>query len=202
MSQFQDLVTLLKKDIEKFRDIIHGDSSTTITTDSGTVSSVAKFYNDHAAALNALSSTAADSAAEAQDWATKISGSVDGTDYSAKYYAQLIATMLGTLTTTTMLNAVTIVGAGTSIAGSQGGKTYQASGTTTSGAGTVAVDIEGSNNGSSWSWIGTISLTLTNSLGTNDATDSFVSYDEFAQVRGHVTSISGTGARVTLIRTT
>jgi hypothetical protein len=76
----------------------------------------------------------------------------------------------------------------------QANKTFQATGTTTSGTGAVAVAVEVSNDNTNWIAMGTISLTL----GTTIATDGFVSIASWTYVRGNVTSISGTGATVSL----
>ena len=99
----------------------------------------------------------------------------------------------------TLINNVTTTGAGTSqhIVSSQidqANKTFQAIGKTTSGSGAVAVAVEVSNDNTNWIVMGTISLTL----GTTLATDGFVSIASWSYVRGNVTSISGTGATVSL----
>lgn len=73
-----------------------------------------------------------------------------------------------------------------------GTKTYQATGATTAGAGTAAVAIQCSGNGTNWDTLGTISLVLS----TTTTSDSFVSVDRCKFVRGNVTGISGTGAAV------
>ena len=75
-----------------------------------------------------------------------------------------------------------------------GVKTYQASGTTTAGAGAATILVQGSNDGTNWDTIGTLSLTL----ATTTSSDSFTSNDRYAFVRGNVSAISGTGASVLL----
>jgi hypothetical protein len=82
-----------------------------------------------------------------------------------------------------LLAAATTTGAGTAWQGPSGEKTYQASGTTSAGAGAATILIQGSNDGSNWDLIGTHSLTL----ATND---------RYKFVRANVTAISGTGAVV------
>lgn len=73
-------------------------------------------------------------------------------------------------------------------------RTFQASGTTSSGTGSVTVNVEVSNDLSNWIVLGTISL----SLSTTSATDGFTAEGPWTWVRGNVTAISGTGAAVTL----
>lgn len=98
------------------------------------------------------------------------------------------------LDTTALLSAAITVAAGTAKGGVASRKTYQANGTTTNGAGAATIQVQGSNDGTSWDTIGTISLTLS----TTNASDSFSSDDRYAVVRGNVTAISGTGASVNL----
>jgi hypothetical protein len=97
-------------------------------------------------------------------------------------------------TTQALLTAKTATGAGTQEPGVRGYKTFQADGTTSSGAGAATVVVQGSNNGTNWDTIGTISLTL----ATTTSSDSFTSSDRYTLVRGNVTAISGTGASVNL----
>jgi len=73
-------------------------------------------------------------------------------------------------------------------------KTFQASGRTTSSTGATSVVVEVSNDNVNWITMGTISLTL----GTTPTTDGFVSIANWTYVRGRVSSISGTGATVSL----
>lgn len=95
-----------------------------------------------------------------------------------------------------LLSAATTAAAGTPMVNQNGQKTYQASGTTSAGAGSATIVVQGSNdNGASWDTIGTITLTL----GTTRTSDSFTSADRYAAVRGNVTAISGTDASVNLI---
>jgi hypothetical protein len=75
-----------------------------------------------------------------------------------------------------------------------GNKTFQLTGKTTSGTGAVSVDVKVSNNNVDWILAGTISLTL----GTTLATDGFNMTASWGWARGEVTSISGTGASVSL----
>jgi hypothetical protein len=49
-------------------------------------------------------------------------------------------------------------------------------------------------NQTTWDTIGTISLTL----GTTAASDSFTSDDRYQYLRGNVTALTGTGATVNL----
>lgn len=100
-----------------------------------------------------------------------------------------------TLYTTAIMTAATTVAAATGVAGVGALKTYQANGTTSNGAGAATIQVQGSNNGTNWDTIGTISLTLS----TTSASDGFSSDDRYCLVRGNVTAISGTGASVSLI---
>ena len=94
---------------------------------------------------------------------------------------------------TTLLNAVTATGAGlpTTISNTSG-VTFQASGTTTAGAGAATVVIQVSNDGLVWLTLGTITLTL----GTTIAGDGFAADAPWGMARANVTAISGTGASV------
>jgi hypothetical protein len=97
---------------------------------------------------------------------------------------------------TTLLNAVTTTGAGVGAPGNASpvaSKSYQVAGTTTAGSGSAVVLIQGSNDGTNWDTIGTVTLTL----GTASTSGSFASQDRYMQVRGNVTTLTGTGASVT-----
>jgi hypothetical protein len=94
-----------------------------------------------------------------------------------------------------LLVDATTVAAGSAVEGWTGAKTFQAHGTTSSGAGAATIQVQGSHNGTNWDTLGTISLTL----ATTTSSDSFTSSDSYAKLRGNVTAISGTGAEVSLI---
>jgi len=72
--------------------------------------------------------------------------------------------------------------------------TFQAVGSTGSGAGAAVINIEFSNDGTNWITGGTISLTLS----TTAVDDGFASDAAWKYVRSDVDSISGTGASVTV----
>jgi hypothetical protein len=94
----------------------------------------------------------------------------------------------------TLLSTATGTGAGTGQPNAAAWKTYQANGTTGSGSGAATILVQGSNDDSSWDTIGTITLTLS----TTNASDSFTSNDRYLYVRGNVSAISGTSASVNL----
>jgi len=99
--------------------------------------------------------------------------------------------------TNIMLDAATATGAGGSRELHNAGNanaTFQADGTTSSGAGSATIDVEVSNNGVNWDTMGTITLTL----ATTTSSDGFASNASWKYVRGNVTAISGTGAAVSL----
>lgn len=73
--------------------------------------------------------------------------------------------------------------------------TFQASGRTWSGAGSATVKIQVSNDLLAWIDAGTITLTLSDSAY---ATDGFVMNAPWRYVRANVTTLSGTGAFVTV----
>lgn len=95
----------------------------------------------------------------------------------------------------TLASGVTATGAQASIDGREGIKTFQASGATTAGAGAATIVIQGSMNNTNWDTLGTISLTLS----TTSASDSFTSNDGYDYLRANVTDLSGTGASVTVL---
>lgn len=75
-------------------------------------------------------------------------------------------------------------------------RVFQATGTTSAGAGAATITVEVSLTGTANEWItlGTITLTL----GTTVTTDGFASDAAWTYVRGNVTAISGTDATVNL----
>lgn len=75
--------------------------------------------------------------------------------------------------------------------------TFQAYGSTTAGAGTLVVSIQGSNidNTNAFVTLGTINLTL----GTTITADGFTTTAPWKYVRANVTTITGTGASVNVL---
>lgn len=93
---------------------------------------------------------------------------------------------------TTMLEAVA-TGAGASFKLPESGvTTFQASGTTSAGAGAATIVIQVSNDDDNWITAGTITLTL----GTSATSDGFAFAGNWDKARANVTAISGTGAAV------
>jgi len=75
-------------------------------------------------------------------------------------------------------------------------RTFQAFGSTTAGAGAATILVEGSNDNSHWITLGTISLIL----GVTVVTDGYSSTNSpWKYIRGRISAISGTGAKVSLI---
>lgn len=94
-----------------------------------------------------------------------------------------------------LLTDATATGAGTAVQPLGVRRTYQAIGNTTAGAGASTIDIEVSNDGTNYVVVDTLSLTL----ATTVSSDSFESDKAWKYVRGNVKTISGTGAKVSLI---
>lgn len=94
----------------------------------------------------------------------------------------------------TLLADVLVTGAGSSMEAWMENRTFQAKGSTTSGAGAATVIAEGSNDNVNWITLGTITLTL----GVAETSDGFASDARWAHLRGRVSAISGTGAKVSL----
>lgn len=95
-----------------------------------------------------------------------------------------------------ILNEATATGAGASYRMIGAGRVAaQAFGTTSSGTGAASVVIEVSNNNSTWVTMDTIGLTL----GTTQTSDGSVYSAPWLYVRANVASISGTGAKVSVI---
>ena len=100
-----------------------------------------------------------------------------------------------TINKVNLLDAATTTATGNGYSGHADYKTYSLWGKTTAGAGSVTAEIEGSNNGG-LSWDATAIGTITVTLSTSYASDSFTSTDRFEMVRARITAISGTGATV------
>lgn len=131
--------------------------------------------------------------------------------------AALIATILSLAvfagpTPTTMINAATATGAGSVFvtAGTASGsqvylaplgpiRVFQAYGTTSAGAGAAVIEVQGSNDGTNFFVLCSITLTLATTITTtNGGTGGCVSNATWPYLRGNVLSISGTSAAVTL----
>jgi len=114
------------------------------------------------------------------------------------FAASLIVAQLA-LAQVAILNGANSVAAGAIVSANRtaGAKTYSVWGSTTAGTGTAVVSIEGSmNSGLSWDSPPICSVTL--SLSTTTASNGCTSQDKYLHLRGNVTSISGTGASVSL----
>lgn len=74
-------------------------------------------------------------------------------------------------------------------------RTFHAAGTTGSGAGAATIKVQ-VNSGGSTSWVDACTITLT--LATAVSSDGCAMSASWPLVRGNVTSISGTGASVSL----
>jgi hypothetical protein len=100
-----------------------------------------------------------------------------------------------------LLNAATATGAGTAWKPRDVPATntyivhsFQAVGSTTNAAGATVVLVQVSDDGVNYLTLGTITLTL----GTSATTDGFSVITDWNFYRGYVSSISGTGANVSL----
>jgi len=93
-----------------------------------------------------------------------------------------------------LLNAVTVNGAGQAYQPIGARRTFQATGQTSAGAGTADVIVEGSNDGTNWTEIGTITLVLSSTISNG----GFASEAPWRHVRGRVANLTGTNAAVSL----
>jgi hypothetical protein len=98
-----------------------------------------------------------------------------------------------------ILTAATTVAAGSAVASRyKGAKSFQGYGTTSAGAGSATIQVQGSNvETGPWDTIGTLTLTLATTVAAG-VSDSFSSLDGYEFYRANVTAISGTGASVNL----
>ncbi len=105
-----------------------------------------------------------------------------------------IGTPGGKASTVLLLDAKTTTGAGSTFPFPSGRATLQAVGSVSASTGSVAVDIQVSNDGVNWLTLGTITLSLT----TSESSDGFAADAPWSFVRANVTSISGTDAEVSV----
>lgn len=103
--------------------------------------------------------------------------------------------MKGIITVLNLLTDKTGTGAGSSFSPRGAKETVHCFGSTSAGAGAVTVDVEVSNDGTTWVVAATIDLTLSTSV----AADGFVFNAPWKFMRGNVTAISGTDAKVSLV---
>lgn len=99
-----------------------------------------------------------------------------------------LLTMVSDKTSTGVASAVVLESLGTK-------KSFQMIGNTTAGAGAAEIEVQASNDGTNWVILDTLTLTL----GTTVTSDFFEHAYPWKQFRGSVKSISGTGAKVSLI---
>lgn len=93
-----------------------------------------------------------------------------------------------------LLDAATTTETGSSLNKKSINNTFQAVGSTSSGAGACSVLIQASNDNINWLTMGIITLVL----DTTEATDGFSIQASWDYVRAKVSSISGTDANVTV----
>lgn len=95
-----------------------------------------------------------------------------------------------------ILNGATATGAGESTSmTSDGLVTIEVNGNTSAGTGAASIEIQVSNNNSTWQSVGTINI----NLGTTQTSDKFemdATWANWAYIRANVVSISGTGASI------
>lgn len=110
-------------------------------------------------------------------------------------FAVLFTSQLSLALSKSVFVAQTTTGASSAIRPenlAQTNQVFQASGTTASGTGSATIKLQGSNDGTNWVDIGSISLTL----GTAATSDKVVSVQNWLFVRGNVTALTGTGASI------
>lgn len=106
---------------------------------------------------------------------------------------------LATATAITVVNAATTNTASAVVTTiPKGVRTWIGYGTTSAGAGSCTLTVEGSMDGTVWKTIGTMTLTLATTITTDTNTDSFTDQSSFVQYRGRTAAITGTDAAVTL----
>jgi hypothetical protein len=109
---------------------------------------------------------------------------------------------VGKIRTSTILSGATATGAGDSVV-SEGSSVFHAAGTTSSGAGSATILIQGSNDPTNADWVtlATIGITLATTIATGVSDGAPISKDApWAYVRAYVSAISGTGAAVSVYR--
>lgn len=94
----------------------------------------------------------------------------------------------------TIVDSATTTGNKAAVRGVNTNKTYEFVGSTTAGTGTAVIGIQGSNLQSSWSTIATTSLTL----GTVTTSATAAGTDRWVWLRAVVTTLTGTGASVSI----
>lgn len=99
---------------------------------------------------------------------------------------------------TTVLSDVTATGAGDKFAPWGSRMAFHAFGDTTAGAGTATIEIQVSNDGTNYVVRDTLSLTLATTIGSASQ-DTFELDAPWKFVRGNVSAITGTGAKVSLL---
>lgn len=106
-----------------------------------------------------------------------------------------VGTPGGKSSVVTLLDSADGTGAGSTFPLPSGRVTLQANGSVSASTGSASIAVQVSNDGANWLTLGTITLSLT----TSESSDGFASDAPWAFVRGNVTSISGTGAAVSLL---
>lgn len=104
-----------------------------------------------------------------------------------------VAAWAGTIVTVMITTAATATSS--ALENPQSDKTYQASGSVGTTTGTATVLIQGSNNGTNWDTLGTISLALT----TTTVSGGLSTTDRYAYSRAAVT-LAGTTPTLTVTR--
>jgi len=103
--------------------------------------------------------------------------------------------MMGKVKTHHLLKDVTATGAGAAAQPLGSHRTFHAFGNTTAGAGATTIGVEVSNDGVNFFEIDVLSITL----ATTVASDVYENQYPYAFVRGNVKTLTGTGAKVSLI---
>ena len=94
----------------------------------------------------------------------------------------------------TILDEVIATGAGTTVQPWKSKRMFQVFGNVSASTGAASVEVQGSQDGTNWVVLDTLTLTL----GTTVTSDSGIVDAPWKYVRGNVGSISGTDATVSL----
>jgi hypothetical protein len=105
------------------------------------------------------------------------------------------AASMGQAKTHVIVTDKIVIGATAAIQPLSSIKAFHAFGSTTAGAGATTINIEVSNDGTNFYIVDVLSITL----GTTVASDTFENYGPWKYVRANVATLTGTGAKVTVI---